>query len=127
MTLSKANVESMDQGRIDPASPMADAINTLYKHLDYPAPSQLGVCDCCVSARTTKSILSKKQRDLSREEIWEWFQGATIDDFPQDVWGFLLPRIAEILSCGLDVYGMGPEIALSRFETGNRNNWSAQQ
>ena len=38
-----------------------------------------------------------------------------------------MPRIAEILACGLDVYGIGIETALDRFETGNADKWTEQQ
>ena len=67
-------------------------------------------------------------RDLPLAYVRDWFFAAADPEVPKAIWRFLLPRVLEILAWGEDdPSSVGIEVSLSRFPTGDRDQWTGAQ
>lgn len=114
-------------GKVGPDSPFYGVIEDAYRVFDCPTPMQIGVCEhCCMDGRIEKDFYNPDIRDLPLKYVRDWFFAACNPDLPKSVWGYLLPRVLEILATGGEVNYIALEINLSRFSTGDRDMWSKQ-
>jgi hypothetical protein len=106
-----------------------DLIHEAYEVFDYPKPRETGVCQgCCMDPEIEANFLTPPIWDLPLAWVRDWFFAACDPaSLPRSVWGYLLPRVLEILAAGEDVASVGLEVSLSRFPTGRRERWSAQE
>lgn len=115
--------------RIQPGDPLFDLIEDAYRVFKYPKPGRLGVCqNCCMDARFEADFLNPPVRELPHAYVLDWFWAACDPaGVPRSTWAYLLPRILEILATGIHVAPVGLEVSLSRFDTGNPENWSKEE
>lgn len=116
-------------GQIQLGNPLFDLVDEAYRVFSYPKPSTLDVCrNCCMDARVEADFFHPSIRDLPQSYVRDWFWA---DCGPSGVsratWGYLLPRILEILASGNCVASVGLEVSLRRFDTGNPDNWSKSE
>lgn len=114
-------------GKVRTDSPFYGIIEDAYRAFDYPKPMQTGVCTCCMDSRIEKDFYNPDIRGLPLKYVQNWYQGAYEFPLPKSIWGYLLPRILEILAAGEDVSTVSLEISLSRFPTGDQSMWSKNE
>jgi hypothetical protein len=117
------------QAKLAPDDPWFALIEQAYRVFDHPKPSSTEVCKrCCMEPEIEDDFFNPPIRELPLRYVQDWFQAAY--DPPaiaKGTWAYLLPRILEILAAGKDPASVGLEVSLSRFETGNRANWSSNE
>lgn len=114
------------KAKLDPDHPFYALIEQAFEVFDYPKPMQTGVCqNCCMYPEVEKDFLNPDIRDLPLHYVRDWFFAAFEGEgISRRTWGYLLPRILEILAAGEDPASVAREVSLSRFETGVRAHWS---
>ncbi|MFA3918002.1 hypothetical protein [Ruegeria hyattellae] len=66
--------------------------------------------------------------ELPLHYVQDWYFAAyDPQGIAKATWGYLLPRILEILAVDEEVAAVGLEVSLNRFETGNPENWSPDE
>ncbi len=112
-------------GKIGADHPMADVIADAYLVFSYPAPQTLGVCrGCCMDPDIERDFLNPTIDQMPLSYVRDWFFAAADPVIPKSTWGYLLPRVMEVLASGEDPSSVGPEVSLNRFPTGVRENWT---
>ncbi|WP_424969046.1 hypothetical protein [Dinoroseobacter sp. S76] len=106
--------------------PLYDVVAEAYRVFKYPRPHSLEVCQaCCMDPAIEAEFLEIAIEDLPLRALSDWFSAACDPGgVSKSVWGYLLPRILEALACGEEVSSVGLEVSLSRFQTGQKENWS---
>lgn len=111
-----------------PGHPMYDTIENAYRAFDLPKPAQTGVCvGCCMEPEIERDFFTPAIRELPLEYVRDWFFAASGPDLARDTWGYLLPRVLEVLAAGEYPATVGLEVSLSRFPTGEKHRWSEAQ
>jgi hypothetical protein len=106
--------------------PFFGLIEEAYRVFAYTKPSSIGVCErCCMDHEIEADFFNPSIRELPLNYVRDWYFGAyDPKGVPKDTWGYLLPRILEILASGEDASHTGLAVSLNRFGTGNPENWS---
>lgn len=114
------------EAKLSADHPFFDLIEEAYRVFAYPRPSRTGVCEgCCMDRKIESDFFNPPVRELPLAYIRDWYSAACdVKGIPKGNWGYLLPRILEILAFGEDVGYVGIEVSLRRFDTGNPDNWS---
>ncbi len=73
--------------------------------------------------KPTSSIPPVEQLPLHYVQDW-YFAAYDPKGIAKETWGYLLPRILEILAVDEDVSYVAKEVSLNRFDTGNPEKWS---
>lgn len=114
-----------DVGRVGSDSPLHPIVEEAYRVFAYPKPSTTGVCErCCMDPRIERDFHSPAIRELPLAYLRDWFFAVPTPALTREVWGYLLPRVMEVLACGESPSNAGIELSLSRFPTGDRQRWS---
>ncbi len=113
-------------GKVEIGNPFYDLIQRAY-HVFNQAPTEHGVCDCCMYPEIRKDFFNHGQANLPLNYIQDWFFAAAEIPMKKSSWRFVLPRTLEILASGQEPSNTGIEVSLSRFETGDPNNWSSEE
>ena len=113
-------------GRIPAEHPLHDLIQEAYAAFAYPRPATTGVCvGCCMEPEIEADFFNPPIRELPLHYVRDWFFAACDPgSLPRETWGYLLPRVLEILASDEDVAAVGLEVSLSRYPTGSRDSWS---
>ena len=114
--------------RIQPGHPFFEIIEEAYRAFAVPPPSSLGIQDWGMDAAVRRDLLTLPSVQLPYRHVRDWYF-AEVDPagVPRQAWAYLLPRVLEILAAGQPVSEISLELSLSRFATGNPDNWSAAQ
>lgn len=117
------------EATIGPGHPFFELIDEAYRVFDYLKPTHTGVCErCCMDPKIEDSFLDPAIRQLPLAYIRDWYNAAySPEGVGKDVWGYLIPRILEVLAFGEEVSPTGIEVSLNRFATGDRDQWSGAQ
>lgn len=118
------------KAKVSADHPFFDIIEEAYRVFDYPKPNSIEVCrHCCMDAEIEADFFHPPIRQLPLEYVRDWFSAAydPARGVAKATWAYLLPRLLEILATGEDVADVGFEVSLSRFDTGNPENWLAQE
>lgn len=108
--------------------PMLPIIQDAYREFAGPRPASTDVCECCTDPQIQSELLRLPVEDIPTDYIRDWYSGAYDPaGVSKGTWSHLLPRILEILAADEDASSIGPEVTLSRFDTGNAANWSPRQ
>jgi len=111
--------------KLVPGDPLFDLIDEAYRVFAYCKPTSTEVCSCCMDADIQANFFVPPVRDLPLRYVRDWYFGACEPTgVAKATWGYLLPRLLEILASGEDVSDTGLEVSLNRFDTGNPDNWS---
>lgn len=113
-------------GKIRADNPFFNLIPKAYRVFKQ-APTEHGVCECCMCPKIRKDFFSHGQENLPLSYIEDWFFAAADIPLDKSSWRFVLPRILEVLASGEEPSSTGIEVSLSRFETGNPYNWSNEE
>ena len=102
-------------------------IEDAYRVFAYPKPTSTDVCErCCLDARIASDFFVPPIRELPLRYVQNWFDAAySGEGVTRETWGYLLPRILEILASGEDASVTSFEISLKRFDTGSPKKWSS--
>jgi len=113
-------------GKVAEGHPFFDIIEEAYAVFDYPKPTSTEVCHCCMYAEIEADFFNPPIRQLPLAYVRDWYSAAYDPEkgVAKATWGYLLPRLLEILASGEDVSDVAFEISLRRFDTGNPENWS---
>lgn len=116
-------------GKIGADHPLFDLIEQVYRVFAYPKPHSTGVCEhCCMDPQIEADFFNPPIRELPLAYVRDWyFAACERRGASKATWGWLLPRILEILAAGDDVATVGLEVSLARFDTGNPGNWSGEE
>jgi hypothetical protein len=113
------------EAKLLPGHPFFDLIDEAYRVFVYPRPASIEVCECCMDADIRADFFNPPIRALPLSYVHDWYFGAyPPSGVAKETWGYLLPRILEILAAGQDVSSMATEVSLNRFATGNPDHWS---
>jgi hypothetical protein len=117
------------KAKLGTEDPFYEVIEEAYRVFSYPKPKVLGVCErCCMDREIEEDFFGPPIAELPLHYVQDWFfAAATPGEMPKSTWAYLLPRILEILACGMDASCLGLEVSLRRFETGVRANWSDEE
>ena len=117
------------QAKLDPDDPWFGLIEEAYCVFDYPKPTSTEVCiRCCMDRKIENDFFNPPIRELPLRYVQDWFFAAyDPPGIAKGTWAYLLPRILEILAAGEDPAPVALEVSLSRFQTGNRANWSNKE
>lgn len=117
------------KAKIPPDHPFSDIVSEAYRVFTYPKPSSIEVCEgCCMDADIEADFFRPPIAELPLHYVQDWFFAACDPaGIARDTWGYLLPRILEILAVDEDPASVGLEVSLNRFETGNPENWSPEE
>jgi len=115
--------------KLTPGDSFFEVIEEAYRVFAYPKPTTTGVCErCCMDAKIEADFFKPEIRDLPLHCVQDWYSGAyDPDGIPKETWGYLLPRILEVLAAGAGLNVTAFEVGLSRFDTGNPNSWSSDE
>ena len=95
---------------------LSEIVEEAYRRFESHPPGNLGVCvACCMDPAMEKEMIRRRPRDLSLEQLREWFDAAAADPMPPEIQTFLLPRVLEGLARGEEMSIHGPDLALHRF------------
>ncbi len=116
------------RAKISPDHPFHTVIQAAYRVFDYPTPLGTGVCEsCCMDDEIVANFFNSSIEDLPWEYLRDWFFAAYDSaNFPKNIWAYILPRILETLAAK-DEPALGVEVVLDRFQTGNPQNWNADE
>jgi len=116
-------------GKVHPGEPFFELIDEAYRVFAYPKPKSIEVCErCCMDAEIEADFFNPPIRELPLSYVRDWFSAAyQPPGIAKKTWAYLLPRILEILASGQELSNVGIEVSLSRFQTGNPENWSARE
>lgn len=113
------------EAKLVPGHPFFDLIDEAYRVFAYRKPTNPEVCACCMDAGIRANFFNLPVRELPLGYVRDWYFAAyEPTGVAKATWGYLLPRLLEILASGEDVSAMGLEVSLNRFDTGNPDNWS---
>ena len=117
------------KAKIPTDHPFFDIIAEAYRVFARYKPRSIEVCEgCCMDADIEADFFNPQIDDLPLHYIQDWYFAAyDPKGVAKSTWGYLLPRILEILALGEDVSNVALEISLNRFETGNRDNWTSDE
>lgn len=119
----------MGAGR-KPLETLDEVVEEAYRVFDFPVPDSHGVCvNCCMDPKTEKNFLNVPIREMPSDYLNDWFHGAVGpgEFVEKGLWGYLLPRILQMLVNGEDPATIGIQLSLNRFPTGSRDEWTDQQ
>ena len=89
-------------------------VEAAYRRFRRAAPPDLGVCTvCCMDPEVERRMLAKSPRDLTRDEMREWFSAATAAGAGS---GWILPRVLDGLARDEEMAATGVEVTLRRFQ-----------
>jgi len=117
------------EAKIAPNDPWFNLIEQAYGVFHYPKPTSTEVCiRCCMTPEIEDDFFNPVIRQLPLRYVRDWFQAAyNPPGIAKGTWAYLLPRVLEILAAGEEPASVGIEVSLSRFQTGNRANWSNRE
>lgn len=117
------------KARIARDHPFFDIIEDAYRVFGYAKPTSIGVCEnCCMYAEIEADFFTPSIRDLPLHYLQDWYFAAyDPSGVPKRTWGYLLPRVLEVLAADEELALVALEVSLNRFQTGNRDNWSAAE
>jgi len=117
------------KAKIPTDHPFFDIISEAYRVFARYKPKSLEVCEgCCMDADIEADFFNPQIDELPLHYLQDWYFAAyDPKGVAKSTWGYLLPRILEILALGEDVSNVALEISLNRFETGNRDNWTSEE
>ncbi|MEO1563002.1 MAG: hypothetical protein AAFR98_06150 [Pseudomonadota bacterium] len=106
-----------------------EIIDDAYRFFRYQKPTDTGVCkSCCMYPRIERDFFNPKISELPLKYIQDWYFAAVdLEGLPKGIWGYLLPRILEVLAAEEEPSNIGIEVALKRFDTGNPENWNRNE
>lgn len=109
--------------------PFYELVQEAYRVFAYPKPQSIEVCEgCCMDADIEADFFNPRIGDLPLSYVQDWYFAAyDPNGIAKATWGYLLPRVLEILAYGEDVSNTGPEVSLNRFATGVAANWSVEE
>lgn len=109
--------------------PFFEIIEDAYRVFDYETPTSIEVCEgCCMDADIEADFFNPPIRELPLHYLRDWFFAACDPKgISKRTWGYLLPRILEVLAMDDDPANVGLEVSLNRFQTGVRENWSDEE
>lgn len=113
---------------IEPEHPLFSLVERGYAVFKYQSPNNLGVCTtCCMCPLEVQDMLQAQVHEIPLLSIDRWYMAALSGTLTREVWGYLMPRILEILATGKEVCSLGNEIVLARFSTGNATLWRPEE
>lgn len=117
------------KARIAPGHAFFDLVEQAYRIFDYPTPVSTDVCQwCCMEPEIEADFFNPPIRALPLHYVQDWFFAAcNPTGIAKATWGYLLPRILEILAADEEISFVGREVSLNRFETGNPRMWSEEE
>ncbi len=109
--------------------PFFGIIEDAYRVFAYRKPTELEVCKgCCMEPEIEADFFTPDIRELPLHYVQDWFFAAY--DPPgvsKAIWGYLLPRVLEVLAADEEAASVGKEVVLKRFPTGVADHWSAAE
>lgn len=91
----------------------------------YDKPEATGVCvQCCMDPQIERDFFQPDISEMPFHYVRDWFSAACDPGLSKRTWGYLLPRILELLACDQDPANVAVEVTLSRFQTGDRLQWT---
>ena len=117
------------KAKVSPDHMFYDIIGDAYRVFAYPKPTSIEVCrGCCMDASIEADFFNPPIEELPLHYIQDWYFAAyEPKGVAKATWGYLLPRILEILAVGEDVSNVAKEVSLNRFDTGNPEKWSTEE
>jgi hypothetical protein len=119
----------MPLAKVPAGHPFFDLIQSAYRVFDYPKPTSTEVCqNCCMDSAIEADFFRPAIAELPLRYVRDWYSGAyDPNGIAKETWGYLLPRVLEILASGESPSDNGIEVSLSRFRTGDPANWSVKE
>ena len=120
------NIKKSIDGKVGIDSPFYELIQEAYRVFKQ-SPTEHGVCNCCMCPEIREDFFNHGQKNIPLSYINDWFFAAAENPLSKDKWRFILPRVLEVLASGEEPSSVGIEVSLSRFATGDKNNWDDEE
>ncbi|MBO9575476.1 MAG: hypothetical protein J7494_07065 [Sphingobium sp.] len=116
----------LPEAMLPPGHPLSDIVEEAYRTFSYPTPKSTEVCEaCCMNTKIAADFFNPPIRALPLTYLQDWYSAAySPNGVSKQIWGYLLPRILEMLAANEDVCHVGIEVVLKRFDTGNPAHWT---
>lgn len=110
---------------IDPDSPLAPVIGQAYRVFARPAPRSTGVCTaCCMRPEEEAAMLATAPQVIPFATLNHWLDSVNYG-IDRAAWGWILPRILEVMASGDGTDYAGMILPLRHFDqTGQPDGWS---
>lgn len=117
------------KAKVTPDNPFFDIIQDAYRVFRYDTPTDTEVCKgCCMDAEIEEDFFAPAIEEMPLHYLQDWYFAACEPPISKALWGYLLPRVLEVLAVGEDdPASVGLEVSLNRFPTGHRDQWSAAE
>jgi hypothetical protein len=103
-------------------------VQLAYRLFACPKPLSTGVCNCCMNREVAADFFNPAISRLPAHYVREWYSASyEFHGVPHSTWRYMLPRILEMLAAEERLDAVGIETSFSRYETGNKHNWSSEQ
>jgi hypothetical protein len=113
------------EAKLTPGHPFFELIDKAFRIFAGRKPKSTEVCQqCCMDPEIEADFFNPPIRQLPLAYVRDWYSAAYEPPIAKETWGYLLPRVLEILAAGEEVASVGCEVSLNRFETGNPDHWS---
>lgn len=117
------------KAKVPPDHPLFEIVEAAYRVFDCPKPARTEVCvSCCMDPKIEAAFFTPAIADMPLPYIQDWFSAACDPSgIAKETWGYLLPRILELLAADDGGSYLTTEVALSRYDTGNPEKWTAEE
>ncbi|MEL7258667.1 MAG: hypothetical protein AAFN80_12615 [Pseudomonadota bacterium] len=121
-------IEKPLKAKLAPDHPLYEVIEEAYRVFNYPTPTEIGVCQgCCMCRKIEKDFFNPPIRELPLHYLQDWYFAASDIPLSKRIWGYLLPRILEVLANGEDLSMVALEVSVNRFPTGDKTQWTGAE
>ena len=127
--MAKRKQQKPLKAKLAPDHPFFEIIEEAYRVFAYDTPESTDVCvGCCMDADIEADFFTPPIREMPLHYLRDWFFAAyDPGGVSKRTWGYLLPRVLEVLAFGEDPASVGLEVSLNRFQTGVCENWNAAE
>ena len=103
-----------------------DALDAVYRTFDFPPPTVIEGCPCCISTRGTDVLLTTPLRMITGQSLWRYVSGVFLTIGDQQDFRYLLPRILEV-SAFDSGNANNPEIVLGKLPLADWRSWTPDE
>ena len=103
-----------------------EALTAVYRTFDFPPPSVIEGCPCCISTRGTDVLLTTPLHKITGQALRRYVSGVFLTIGDNQDFRYLLPRILEV-SAFDPGNANNPEIVLGKLPLAGWRSWSPEE
>ncbi len=103
-----------------------EAVEIVYRTFDFPLPTVIEGCPCCISTRRTDILLTTPLREITGQTLWQYVSGVFLTVGGNQDFRYLLPRILEV-SAFDPGNANDPEVVLGKLQLAGWRSWTPDE